>query len=288
MKLNQNQALKLVQFISAFFINGVLFLISIFFTEITITLAILYSLINALWMTFIFFPILLKISERIDRKKIRYELSPLIEYVQKFEKRQAEIRNEVQELEERERQLLTRYKFDWKLYRKFLRRNKINYLYHFTDKSNLESILESGGLFSWKYCIENNIFINKPGGDDLSRHLDKKSGLEDYIRLSFTPNHPMMYFALNEGRLSDPVILKIDIEAIYWLESKYSDTNATSRNSKIGDDFNAFSRINFKVIQKESYFDSPEDKKKYTQAEVLVKEHIPIKYINNIYDFKEL
>jgi hypothetical protein len=148
--------------------------------------------------------------------------------------------------------------------------------------------LQSGGLFSWKYCIENNIFINKPGGDDLSRHLDKKSGLEDFIRLSFTPNHPMMYFALNDGRLSDPVILKIDVEVIYWLESKYSDTNATSKNSKIGVDFDAFSRINFKTIQKESYFDSSEEKKKHMQAEVLVKEYIPIKYINNIYDYKEL
>ena len=97
----------------------------------------------------------------------------------------------------------------------------------------------------------------------------------------------MMYYAINDSRIENPVILKLNIELIYWKDSKYSDSNATSRNSRIGENFDTISIIDFDILKKSDYLNAPTDKKKYFQAEVLIKNHIPIKYIENILEYKE-
>lgn len=48
----------------------------------------------------------------------------------------------------------------------------------------------------------------------LSHQLDSQVGLSDYVRISFTTQHLMMYVAMNEGHNSNPVILQIDTEVI--------------------------------------------------------------------------
>lgn len=59
-------------------------------------------------------------------------------------------------------------------YIEILKRHNISTLYHFTDKSNIESIKKHGALFSWQYCVKNNIEIPMAGGDKLSRKLDRR------------------------------------------------------------------------------------------------------------------
>lgn len=288
MKLSQKQGDKLAEFIAAFLINGVIFGVSSIITNMTFGFSMLYSLINAIWMTFLVFPILPKLTAVFEKKKNKYELNPLINYIKDFENRQIGISNEIEILEKGEKELLNKFKYDWKLYRKFLKNNNIKFLYHFTDKSNLDSIIEFGGLYSLKYCIENDIIIKKPGGDSLSHKLDKAAHLDDYIRLGFTPNHPMMYYAMNDGRIENPVVLKLDIELIYWKDSKYSDSNATSKNSRKGDNFESISIIDFETLRNTDYLNAPIDKKKFFQAEVLVKKHIPIRFMKNIFEYKDL
>lgn len=287
MNLSQKKTEKIAEIIMAFIINAFLFGIASMFTEMTFKSSMFYSVINSIWMPFFLFPNLSKIENIFKKEKKSYKLKPLLDYFESFEERQEKIQLEVKELEKEEKTFLEKYKFDWKLYRKFLKRNKVEYLYHFTDKSNLKSIINSNGLYSWKYCLENNIIIDKPGGDDLSRKLDTYANLENFIRLSFTPNHPMMYYALKKNRISNPIILKLDIELIYWLNSKYSDGNATSKNSKIGNNYESLSIIDFKALRKTDYLNAPIEKKKYFQAEVMIKEHIPKKYIKEIYEYNE-
>ena len=50
-----------------------------------------------------------------------------------------------------------------------LTRNGIKKLYHFTDRDNLQMIIQNGGLYSWADCEEKGIKIPKPGGGQLSR-----------------------------------------------------------------------------------------------------------------------
>lgn len=101
-------------------------------------------------------------------------------------------------------------KSNWQEFKAVLDEHKIAKLYHFTDFDNLESIIKNGGLYSWMDCERKGIKIAKPGGGSTSRQLDSGRNLEDYVRVSFTTQHPMMYAAMKDGRLSNPVILEID------------------------------------------------------------------------------
>ena len=86
-----------------------------------------------------------------------------------------------------------------------LRRNGIKKLYHFTDASNIESIRQHG-LRSASNLIESSM-ESKMNSDDLSRSLDASANLENFVRLSFCSNNPMMYAAYDEGRISQPMRL---------------------------------------------------------------------------------
>lgn len=286
MKLTQKQGDVLVDIIAMFVINIIVFLLSKLLVEISIDQCFLYAVINSIWMSFVLLPAIKKIEIRFKSKKGSYFLEPLTEYFKEFEKRQQNVRKEI-ELEKKELEELEKiYRKDWKLFRKHLERNNIKHLYHFTDEKNIKSIIENGGLFSWHDCNINNIKIERPGGNELSRKLDKKAGLENYVRLSFTPDHPMMYAIINEGRIQNPVVLEIDIETIFLKDSKFSDKNATRTDVNMGQSFKDFSKIRFDILSASDYLNSEQENKPYFQAEVLVKGKIPITKMTNIQKLK--
>jgi hypothetical protein len=167
---------------------------------------------------------------------------------------------------------------NWKNYQKILSQNYITTLYHFTDRSNINSIRKNGGLYSWFYMENNGIHIPSPGGSQFSRQLDRRKGLHDYVRLSFNMHHPMMYIAKKEGRIKNPQILEIDPQVIYWATSIFSDRNATDSSSKIGPNISDFNNINFNVATQNNFIENDMERK-LGQAEILIKTHIPIKYI---------
>lgn len=176
-------------------------------------------------------------------------------------------------------------KSNWQEYKEILDQQKIVKLYHFTDRANLDSIIANGGLYSWNDCQERDIKIRKPGGDLLSRQLDSRDGLQNYVRVSFTTQHPMMYIAMKEGRIFNPVILEIDPEVIFWRDTYYSDMNATKNGANKGGTIDDFKKIHFQTVTTYRHFDLPEDEQPFFQAEILVKSVIPLEYIKNIGNF---
>ncbi len=176
-------------------------------------------------------------------------------------------------------------KANWEEYQKVLEEGAITKLYHFTDMDNLASIIENGGLYSWADCDEKGIKITKPGGSDQSRSLDRRDRLEHYVRLSFAHDHPMQYVAMNDGRISNPVVLEIDIETALWEDSLYADRNATKTGAIVGGLVDDLKNVRFGLFHFRRYFDLSEEGKMYYQAEVLVKNFIPLKYITNIGNF---
>ena len=177
-------------------------------------------------------------------------------------------------------------KRNWQEFEQVLKDNRITKLYHFTDFDNLESIIKHGGLYSWADCEEKGIKIAKPGGGDLSRSLDKKGRLERYVRLGFTGDHPMKYVAMEDGRISNPVVLEIDIEAALWDDTLYADRNATRNGANVGGTVDDLKAIRFGLFNRMMrYYDMTEEAKMHYQAEVLVKNFIPLKYITNISNF---
>jgi len=190
---------------------------------------------------------------------------------------------ELKKIETQEQTLIQKgikYKSNWQSYFKIIT-NNIENLYHFTDNKNLKSIIENGGLYSWKYAGQNGIKISNPGGNELSRRLDYRKGCENYVRLSFCEDHPMMFFAKKEGRIDTPYILKVKPEVIYHTGTKYCNMNATTSGAIISGDFTYFEEIDFSIFSKK-YKTLDKSLKSYYQAEVLVYQHLPLAFITNL------
>lgn len=87
------------------------------------------------------------------------------------------------------------------------------YFYHFTDTRNID-LIRKYGLLSLRQLKEKNIEIPAPGGNELSWDLDSKNGMDAYVHLCFTRNHPMEYAARTNGTIKDVKYLKIKPEVI--------------------------------------------------------------------------
>lgn len=170
-------------------------------------------------------------------------------------------------------------KANWQDYLDLLNDNGIEYLYHFTDKRNLSSIKRHGGLYSWAYCERNNIAIPNQGGDDFSRSLDRRYGLQDYVRLSFCEDHPMAYRLKQSG--ADIVVLKISTDVALLKDTLYSDINAADSAHTHGGSLAHLRMVNFDAV-KRTYVSKDDPDFKPHQAEVMVKTFVPLKYILNI------
>ena len=157
--------------------------------------------------------------------------------------------------------------------------NGIKYLYHFTDKDRINSIIKQGGLLSYKRCLDEAIVM--PIRDDmaLSRDIDAEYGLEDYARLSFCNRLPKIKERQGNGK--ELVLLKISIDVATFEDTVFTDMEATSPLMSHGASFDDLKKVNLQATQKS---DSCMSEKEYLQkqAEVLVKGFIPLKYIQNI------
>lgn len=183
--------------------------------------------------------------------------------------------NQIRFLDPRQYEL-SNIKAEADLIARYLNNNFQEYLYHFTHKNNLKQIKEMGGLYSWVQLENMGKPCPYPGGDSLSRKLDCKNGVADYVHLSFSYKHPMSY--RNED---DIVILFIHPIVCLLPDTLFCDMNATDRNHKIGPNYKDLVNINLWTA-KMNYLNSGTREFKEKQAEVLVKSHIPLEYIVNI------
>lgn len=190
-------------------------------------------------------------------------------------------RKEDAEQQERQRldALSSELKDDWQSFKDVLDENGVRYLYHFTDERNIPSIKRHSGLFSWHYCHTHDITIPCQGGDYDSQELDKKYGLEDYVRLSFCDDHPMAYRLKQSG--SNIKILKIKADVALLKDVQFSDMNAADKRHTHGKALEHLQMVNFEAT-KMHYLRSDNPNFKPHQAEVMVRTFIPLKYIVNL------
>jgi hypothetical protein len=135
-------------------------------------------------------------------------------------------------------------------------------LLHFTDRRNLKSILKHG-LLSWE-ALESRNIQHFAASTPLSRTLDTRAGLGDYVRLCRSDRHPMAYKAKCDGRVGKLVWLKIDPGVVRWRSTRFSDINATSSNARVGGDADIF-------------YDSSD-----LQAEVMIERALSTRWILNL------
>lgn len=157
--------------------------------------------------------------------------------------------------------------------------NGIKCLYHFTDRDRLNSIIRHGGLLSHKRCLDEAVVMPVRKDMAASRDIDAEFGLEDYARLSFCRDLPKIDERKKAG--AELVLLKISLEVATFEDTEFADMEATSPMMKHGSTFEDLRKINLSVTNCEN---SSLSKIEYLQkqAEILVKEIIPLKYILNI------
>lgn len=148
----------------------------------------------------------------------------------------------------------------------------IQYLYHFTDRSNICSIVETGGLISWADCEKRGIDIPKSGGSGDSRRFDVRKGFQDYVRLSFVPDIPMMHVAKGDGRTPNPVTLEIDVAIAAQHGVYFSDQNAVANVAQIESGMVGLNNVRFDILKKQKY--QSDFEKSFWQAEVLVPNYV--------------
>lgn len=200
-----------------------------------------------------------------------------------YKEKEHKKREEEKRKEQKRLDILSRdFKYERTEILQLLKDNNIDCFYHFTDRRNIKSIKQNGGLFSWDYLERKNISIPRQGGGNLSRQLDIRYGLQDYVRLSFCSRHPMIYRLEQEG--ADIVVLRISIDVATFERTLFSNMNATDSGHIHGSTLADLKRVNFFATQR-SYVSRTDPLFKYLQAEVMVKTHVPLRFITNIDDF---
>ena len=162
-------------------------------------------------------------------------------------------------------------------------KERIPGLYHFTDARNLESIKKEGGLYPLRTLQYYEIPIARPGGNELSRQLDRERNLDRYVHLTLTTEHPMAHRAQQDGRIEDIQWLTIDKRVLDEPGVLFSKGVANSKSAEILPLDEAYDAIDTASLRAEYVdWDDPEIKARTMQArksEILVPEHVPIHLI---------
>ncbi len=158
-----------------------------------------------------------------------------------------------------------------------LKEKGIDRFYHFTDVRNLPSILECNCLFSRKRSNLEGITINFPGGNEESWQKDCLYQLDDYVRLSFCYDHPMMYRLQQENKYK-LVILGFNIEVLEKSFFGFSDRNATAHDHRIEYGPHGLAIVNLDATQRH-YLKKEDPDFGFHQAEILIKSEVSLDYL---------
>ncbi len=159
---------------------------------------------------------------------------------------------------------------------------RTNRLYHFTDARNIPSIWDLGGLWSTaklrEMCVEFH-----PGGNQQSLEADEMFGMDQYVHLCFTKEHPMAHIARNDGRIEKLQWIYIDDPAaVFEIEGvRY----CAEVSNKSGAELCSieYAREHFDDVALYDYLDWQVGdhyarRQAVERCEILVPYHLPLKY----------
>ena len=167
-----------------------------------------------------------------------------------------------------------------------LNRYKIDAIWHFTDRSNLALVEEHQGLLSLAELERRGIKIPAPGGNEWSHDADKMKGVHEYVHLAFVDDHPMLYWAKKDGRIADPIWLKIDSSILLQDGVRFCSDVSNKSGVAILDPAEAIEQIDFEVLFTYMDWRNPEIRTRRQAAiksEILIPDFVPI---GKILDYK--
>ncbi|MCF8345414.1 MAG: DUF4433 domain-containing protein [Bacteroidales bacterium] len=214
------------------------------------------------------------IKLNIDNLKCERRISDANYKTQRL--RELEEERKRKEKEEKERR--EKFKDDAEAILSYFKQNGIYEFYHYTDTRNLNSILQNSGLYSLNE-MDRKRFNYEQGSETRE--------MPDYVRMSYTKNYPLMYVSQKKGRIINVKIFEIDINVAALRKTKFTNVNAartaTYPTVKTGADLKFIQQnVKLNIVKQPNHFNLTEEEKPYYQAEIMVKDHVEIKYIKNL------
>lgn len=163
-----------------------------------------------------------------------------------------------------------------------LEKYKFDAIWHFTDQSNIDSIKENNGLLSLGELRRKGIAIPTPGGNQWSHDADVRQGVHEYVHLAFLDDHPMLFVAKQDGRVKNPVWLKISSSVLLDANVRFTSEVSNKANVQLLNSDQARERIDFEVLFSYMDWKDPEIKARRRLAiksEILIPRCIPLSKI---------
>ncbi|HHL0997540.1 DarT ssDNA thymidine ADP-ribosyltransferase family protein [Pseudomonas sp. CD3(2023)] len=155
-------------------------------------------------------------------------------------------------------------------------------IWHFTDLSNLQSIIDNGGLLSLVEANKRGIKIPAPGGNEWSHDADKINGVDNYVHLAFLDDHPMLFHTRNDGRTPNPIWLKISIDILDTDGVRYTSDVSNKTGVPLLSPEVARNEIDLEVMFTYMDWKNPEIRQRRSQAlrgEILIPSVVPVNMI---------
>lgn len=163
-----------------------------------------------------------------------------------------------------------------------IRQYGIDGIWHFTDETNLSLIIREKGLLSYAELVRRCIEIPTPGGNQLSHNLDRHNHVDDYVHLSFLDDHPMLYRAKQENRITEPVWLKVEPTILLEEGVMFCSEVSNKTGATLIDGRTAANTIDFEVLFTRTDWSDPNIQARRQAAlksEILVPIRIPFERI---------
>ena len=167
--------------------------------------------------------------------------------------------------------------------KELINRYRIEWLYHFTDVTNIKSI-RCEGLYSLELLRNFKRIPERPGGDKLSHRLDIEKRMDHFVHLSFVPDHPMKFCAEKDGRIGPVRVLRIKPSVLEGSRVRIAPDVANKKDIACYSVEESVEHIDYEVMYDYTDWKDPqiqERRRKAKRAEVL----IPVKVPKELIDF---
>lgn len=164
---------------------------------------------------------------------------------------------------------------------------RIKTLYHFTDNRNIASIRQRGGLYSLAQLQILQVETVWFASNKESRNMDKERGIDNYVHLCFHRDHEMQKVAQHYAeRIEDTKWLEVSPHVLKFDKVMFCSDIANKRGAKIV--LLSEAEIDYEVICEETDWGDNDIKRRLKQArrcEVLIPQHIPLKYYESVISY---
>lgn len=163
-----------------------------------------------------------------------------------------------------------------------LQRYRIDGIWHFTDRSNIESIIQYQGLLSLAESRRRTLTIPRPGGNEWSHGADENKGVDQYVHLAFLDDHPMLFIAKQDQRIIDPVWLKVSTAVLDHPDVRYTMDVSNKAGVPVLTAQQAINELDFEVLFTRTDWKDPEiqaRRKIALKSEILIPTSVPLQMI---------